>query len=253
MLWHKAWWETRWRFLTGLLVMCLLSASVVLTQPLVSKMQLDLPDLGERMNTMVREMMSVIVTYQGYIWSQWFAKNLINTWALFAVLLGVGSVLTETARGSALFTLSLPVTRARLLGVRALVGVLELSVLAFVPSLLVTLLSPLIGQTYPLTDALLYSFLTLAGGLVFYSFAALLSCIFADQLKPIVIGVLVTFILNILPLFHSIFERYNVYRVMSGESYFKGNGLPWVGLLVSLALSVVMYASAWRIIERKDF
>jgi ABC-type transport system involved in multi-copper enzyme maturation permease subunit len=253
MLWYKAWRETRWRFLAGLLILCALSASVVLTQPLVAHMQFDMPNLGERMNQMVREMMSVLATYRGYIWSQWFGKNLISSWALFAVLIGVGGVVTETTRGTALFTLSLPVTRARLLGVRALVGVLELVVLAFVPSLLIPLLSPLIGESYSITETLIYASLTVVGGFAFYSFASLLSSIFADQLKPIVIGVMVTFILNMLPILGQAFERFSIYTVMSGQSYFKGGGLPWVGLGVSLALSVVMFVLSLRIIERKDF
>lgn len=253
MLWYKSWRETRWRFLVGMLIMCGLCAAVVLTQPLVAHMRFDLPNVSERLNEEVREMMSVMATYRGYVWSQWFGKNLVSTWALFAVLIGTGGVVTETARGSALFTLSLPVTRARLLTVRALAGLLELAALSYVPSLLVPLLSPANGESYPVGEALLYSSLNFVGGLVFYGFALLLSAVFTDQLKPIVIGVTATFALSLLPVLHGVFDEYNIYGVMSGRSYFEGGRLPWGGLAASLALSGAMFLLALRITARRDF
>ena len=51
-------------------------------------------------------------------------------WTLFAVLLGTGGLLSQASGGGALFTLSLPVSRNRLLGVRAATGLAELLVLA---------------------------------------------------------------------------------------------------------------------------
>jgi ABC-2 type transport system permease protein len=253
MLWYKSWLETRWRFLVGLLLLMSFSAMLVATEPLLANMQVDVPDLGERLNELVRETMAIAKTYPGYVWSQWFGKNLISTWPIFAVLLGAGGVVTETARGTALFTLSLPVTRRRLLAVRALVGGLELLILAVVPSLLIPLLSLAIGKTYPIGAALLYSLLTVLGGMVFFSFSFLLSSVFTDQLKPIVIGVGVSFLLNMLPVFHSVFERYSVYAVMSGRSYFLTGAFPWVGLIVCLALAAAMFLLSMRILERRDF
>ena len=43
------------------------------------------------------------------------------------------------------------------------------------------------------------------------------------------------------------------FRVMSAEVYFRGGGLPWLGLLASAALSVVMLYLATRNIARQDF
>jgi ABC-type transport system involved in multi-copper enzyme maturation permease subunit len=254
MLWYKAWRETRWRFLIGLCLISVSSMVVVLTHPMVENLQLDgMPNLSEWMRERIREAALLMSTYPGYIWSQWFGKNLPNTWSVFAVLIGVGGVVTESARGTALFTLSLPITRRKLLSVRALIGALELAVLALVPSLLIPALSPLIEESYSFGDTLLYSLLTIVGGMVFFSFSFLLSSIFSDQLKPIVIGLVVVFIPGVLPLLHKDFARYNIYNVMSGQSYFNGGAIPWMGLLVCIALTIVMFVLSLRIIERRDF
>jgi hypothetical protein len=40
---------------------------------------------------------------------------------------------------------------------------------------------------------------------------------------------------------------------MSAESYFRGNGLPWVGLTLSAGASLAMLYVATLVIARKDF
>jgi hypothetical protein len=44
-----------------------------------------------------------------------------------------------------------------------------------------------------------------------------------------------------------------VFPVMSAESYFRGNGLPWLGLVASAVASAAMlHGAAWNI-ARQDF
>jgi hypothetical protein len=40
---------------------------------------------------------------------------------------------------------------------------------------------------------------------------------------------------------------------MSGESYFRGNGLPWPGLLASAALSTALLYGSALTLARRDF
>ena len=40
---------------------------------------------------------------------------------------------------------------------------------------------------------------------------------------------------------------------MSGETYFRGGGLPWLGLLASAAVSAAMLYAAASNIARQDF
>ncbi len=253
MLWYKAWLETRWRFLIALGLGVALCVSIILTEPMTENMQVTMPDLGGRLNQLVQEALKLMSNYPGYVWSQWFGKNLIQLWSFFAVIIGGGGVVTETRRGSALWTLSLPVTRRRLLGVRAATGALELLALALVPSLLIPLLSPLIGKSYPVSEILIYSLVLFTGGLFFYSVALLLSTIFGEQLKAIILGLCIVFIMGLIPLLDKSLAPYSVATVMSGQQYFLTGSLPLLGLLVYVALAAALYLVALRVLERHDF
>ena len=253
MLWQKAWRESRWRFVAGLLMASVAAVVVVVTYPLVMKMKLDVPDLGERLNRQLQEMLALSSTYRGYVWAQWFDKNLLTFWTPLAVLLGAGGVLTEQTRGTALFTLSLPVTRRRLLGVRAALGAVELVVLSVAPSLLIVALSPLVGREFPLADALVHALVLATAGMVFYSFTLLLSSVTSDQIKQIVVGLMVVFAPALLSLISERAARYSIFSVMSGRSYFMSGELPVGGLILCACASVSMFVLALRQFERQEF
>lgn len=253
MLWYKAWLETRWRFLCALVLGAGLCAVVILTQPMIETMQLEVPRLGGRLDELVREALAIMGTYDGYVWSQWFGKNLLNVWTFFAVVIGAGGVVAESARGTALWTLALPVSRRRLLGVRAAVGALELLALAVLPSLLVPVFSLAIGKSYPAGASLAYALIMFGGGLVFYTFTLLLSNVFGDQMKPIIIGLAVVSGLGLLSLFSKTLGDYSVYAVMSGQKLHFEGAPPWAGLAACLAASAGFFLLALRTLERKDF
>lgn len=253
MLWYKAWLETRWRFVIALVLGAAFSALTVLAHPALKGLQVDFAEVPEPFREMAEKGLALAGTYRGYVWSQWFGKNLLNVWTFFAVLIGVGGVVTESSRGSALWTLSLPVSRAQLLGARAAVGALELLAVALVPSLVVPLLSPAVGQTYPVGEALAYALMAYAAGMVFYSLSLLLSTVFEEQLKPVVVCLAVAFGMSLAALVSRGAARYSVFRVMSGEDYFEGGQAPWAGLAVCLAVSAALYLAALRVLKRRDF
>ncbi len=114
---------------------------VVRLLPLAPKVDLS-GEIGRR----VIEAIELARDYHGYVWSQWFRQNMPQQWAFFAVLLGTGGLLAQASGGGGLFTLSLPVSRNRLLGVRAATGLAELLALAVIPSLLLPVLSPIVGE-----------------------------------------------------------------------------------------------------------
>src|SRR5712692_415482 len=239
MLWYKSWLETRWRFLIGLALLMLSAASTVLAYPKVVKLLPLVPtiDAGGELGRRIREGAALVRDYRGYVWSQWFRQNMLQMWALFAVLLGSGGLLSQASGGGALFTLSLPATRNRLLGVRAATGLAELLVLAFIPSLLLTVLSPAIGQTYGIGDALVHGACLFIAGAVFFNLTFLLSTVFSGVWPPLLIVVCVGTVLALCEQVFRELSRFSVFRVMSGEVYFRGGGLPWLGLLASAAVS----------------
>ncbi len=255
MLWYKSWLETRWQFLIGLVVLMLSAAGTVIAYPKVMKLMPMVPaiDVSGELGRRIREAAELARSYRGYVWSQSFGQNLTQMATLFAALLGSGSPLSQGSRGAALFTLSLPVSRNRLLTVRAAASLTELLALAVAPSLLLTLLSPAIGQSYSIKDALAHSVCLFMAGTVFFSLAFLLSTVFSDVWRPWLLACAVAVVLALCALVIPELSRYSIFRVMSGEDYFRGRGLPWLELLASAAVSVAMLYVAAKNVARQDF
>ena len=255
MLWYKSWLETRSRFLIGLALLMLSAAGTVIAYPQVMKLlpQVSTLDVSGEIGRRIRESAELSREYRGYVWSQWFGQHLTQFWTLFAVMLGTGGLLSQASGGGTLFTLSLPVTRNRLLGIRAATGLAELLVLAFVPTLLLTMLSPAIGQSYSVAEALVHSGCLFVAGAVFFSLAVLMSTVFADVWRPLLIALCVAVVLAICEPFVGWLSRYGLFRVMSAEVYFRGQGLPWLGLAASAAVSAAMLYAANSKLGRQDF
>ena len=255
MLWYKAWLETRWRFLIGFGLLVCSAAAIVFAHdkvrsllPLASNIEVE-GELGRR----IREAAELTRSYRGYAWSQWFGQNLPNTWTIFAVVLGSGGLLSQSSRGGALFTLSLPVSRQALVGTRAATVLTELFVLSLAPSLLLPLLSPAIGQHYALGDAVIHSLCLFAAGTVFFSLSFLLSTVFSDVWRPLLIALVAAGVLGLAEQLSRDAARYGIFHVMTAESYFRGQGLPWAGLIVSVSLSGAMLYAAVVNVARHDF
>lgn len=251
MLWYKSWLETRWRFLIGLALLLCSAAATVFTYPQVLKLLPLVPtklqgELGQR----IREAVELAHSYPGFVWKNWFRENLGQGATLFAVLLGTAGLLSHS--GGASFTLSLPVSRRRILGIRAAAGLAELFVLAVVPSLLIPLLSPAIGQRYGFANAVIHSSCLFVAVSVFFSLAFLLSTVFSDAWRPLLIALAVAIVLGIFDqLLHS--PTHSLFGVMRGETYFRGRGVPWGGLLASAAVSALLLYGAVRNFARRDF
>jgi hypothetical protein len=173
--------------------------------------------------------------------------------ALFAALLGTGGLLSQASGGGALFTLSLPASRDRLLGVRAATGLAELLALAFLPSLVLPLLSPAVGETFSLVDVLAYGTCAFFAAAVLFSMASLLSTVFSDVWRPALIVCALAACVGIAEPFLGDYSRYGLFGLMDGEMYFRGTGLPWLGLLASAAVSAAMLFAASRNLARQDF
>ncbi len=252
MLWRKSWLDSRWPFLIGGGVLAMLSCGTVFDYPRVARL---LPTLGPvdpsaPLARFIQDAIDLERTYRGFVWHQWFRQNLVQTWTFVAILLGSSGVV---ATGGALFSLSLPVSRRRLFGVRVLTAFIELFVLALVPSLLIPLLSPLVGQRFGLLDIVVCGSCLFVAGAVFYSLAIYLSTVFTDVWRPLAIACAAAIAVAFVPELVPGLSAFAIFRVMSAESYFRGAGAPWGGLLASALVSVsVLYLAALNF-NRRDF
>ena len=89
MLWYNSWLETRWRFAIGLIIVTISACGSVAAYPQMLKL-LPLADKIETSGALARlvvESAELARTYRGYLWSQWFLKNMPQQGAVFAVLI----------------------------------------------------------------------------------------------------------------------------------------------------------------------
>jgi ABC-2 type transport system permease protein len=255
MLWYKAWLETRWRFLIGLAVLVMMACGAVFQYPAVVRL---LP-LAENVQTgsgilgrAIRDAIEIQRDYRGFIWYQWVRQNFAQMWTLFAVLLGSGGLLAHGSSG-ALFTLSLPASRNHVLGIRAGACLAELFVLALVPSLLIPLLSPAVGESYSFATALVHAGCMFVAGTAFFSFALLMSTVFSDIWRPLLVTCAIAFMLALSEQIVQNATGYGVFRVMTGESYFRAGAVPWIGLIASGAVSAALLLGATVNFSQQDF
>jgi hypothetical protein len=251
VLWYKAWLETRWRFLIGLGVLIVLAVFTVRAQPTLVKLLGLVPRVAPdtELGRQIAAGVALASTFEGYIWSQWFLKQLPQTWSLFAALLGAGGLLSQAHRAEGLFMLALPVSRRELVTVRAATCLGQLLVLAIVPSLMIPAVAPSIGFSYSIADALVHALVLFTAGTVYFSLSFLLSTIFTDVWRPFLIVACLAIAEQVV----RDFMHTGLFRLMSAEGYFRGTGLPWAGLLAAAAVSAALLYAAVRNIERRDF
>ncbi len=255
MLWYKSWLDTRWRFLTGIVLLGCSAVGIVLAYPRLMQLVPLVPeiDAGGEIGRRIKEGVELAREYRGYVWSSWFRQTPTQLGTLFAVLLGSGGLLSQGfGGGGELFTLSLPVSRNRLLAVRAAAGLAELLLLALFPSLLIPLFSPAIGESYGTLSALVHGVCLFVAGAVFFSLALLLSTFFEDLWRPLLIALSIAIVLGLCESVLSV-SRHGIFGTMSGEMYFRSGRLPWAGWLASIAATALMLSGAAMNFARRDF
>jgi hypothetical protein len=252
MLWYKSWLDTRWRFLIPLAILWINACGLVFEYAPVAHVfgSIRVENTGSGvLGRAIREALDAERTYPGYIWYQWFRSNLLQMGTICAALLGSGHLLSGPS-GSGLFTLSMPASRNRWLAARATMGLGQSFALALVPSLAIPLVSPTIGQHYDVVTAVVHAICAFAVSAVFFSLAFLLSTVFPDIPRPLLMALGVALVVGLV---ESEFDLHGLFRVMSGSTYFNTGTLPWAGLLLSGVLSASLLAGAAVNIARKDF
>jgi hypothetical protein len=255
MLWHKAWLETRARFLAGLCLLTLLAAGTVFGYPMVANRLASLPNIPlgaeDALGRAIRESVELSRTFRGYAYMNAFSQNLSQLGTLFAVLLGIGALRVD-APGT-LFTLSLPVSRRQILVSRALSGLSELLVIVLVPSLAIALLAPAIGQSFGLRAALVHALCLFAGTSMFFGLTFWLSTIFTDNWRPglTACALAVGFALAETALGDDL--PFGPYQLIRGDRYFYDAQVPWLSIAAAAAASAASIYAALVSVDQRDF
>jgi ABC-type transport system involved in multi-copper enzyme maturation permease subunit len=260
-LWYKAWLETRFRFLVSATLITGCSAFFVLGNPFILGTWREWQQLHPQ-EIEQPWILRAADDYPYFIWHFVFRLLLQQLWVLCVVLISLGGLARESAQGSAGFTLSLPVSRRRLVSARAAVGLLEIAVLGLIPALVIPALSVLIGKPYPVTQGIAHALLMILGGAVFFGLGIFLSTVIQSEHTPALIGVafvaLLYFILTpyldegtAAPLW---VQMIDVSRVMAGAPYLTTLATyPLWGVSMSLLVAALLFYLSLKITDERDY
>jgi ABC-type transport system involved in multi-copper enzyme maturation permease subunit len=195
--------------------------------------------------------------YSVYVWSGFFHYALQGLWVLAAFVLTFGGLARETATGTGLFTLGLPVRRSRLFLLRTAIAWAQSIALGLSAALLIAVVSRFVGESYPLDQAIAFGLLMSFAGLAIVALGMLLSEIFEGEFTTPVVG-----LCAIATIFFSykahILTRWNVFDVMSAadsidpQTQLLHGTIPWAGLAGCICLSVLMLMFATFLVRRRD-
>ena len=243
LLW-RYWKETRGRFVAALSLLLALVVYAVATSPgFLTRYNTRFPDNP--------------LSYSAYVWSGLFHYALQGLWILGAFVLTLGGLSRETSSGAGLFTLGLPVRKTQLFLLRAGVTGLEAIALGIVPSLLVSISSRFVGQSYPVSQALFFGAVMGIAGLVIVTFGLLLSEIFEGEFTAPVVGICILSCVFLSYKAHTL-RGWNVFDVMSATasinpiSQLSNGSLPWLSLMTCFAISSVLLFAACEVVRRRE-
>jgi ABC-type transport system involved in multi-copper enzyme maturation permease subunit len=242
MIWRKTWLESRSRFFLTAIMLAL----TVVWWILDAERQMARYD-GRRAMTFTRY---VSIVYGGHIQLFWVAS---------CVILGLGGLLRERVHGTAQFTLVLPISRQRWMGVRAAVAAAEAAVLALVPVIVIPIAAAFIGRSYPPWEALKFSALLFFAGIVFLSLSLLFSSLLPSDVAAMGAGAMSVYLaFNSQNYFYYWLPRFDISRFIGGFEFLDLRtgfltGWPWSGVFASLSLAGVLIWAATQAIRRQDF
>jgi hypothetical protein len=235
MLWYKGWLETRYRILLFLLCAVWGLGSVALT-----------PYAANRARP---ALLAVVADIPGLI---------ALGYSLIPTLLSGSGIKTESdfqprkGLGSLYFTLSLPVSRFRLLATRAGLGMLAaVGVLAIAPCYIWTFFSAL---RMHLTGSNLFAYwVTLfICASPFYSLGVLLSTFLDDiwQYLTSMVGVVFLWWLLSRPFLPA---SVNIFRAMGTSSPLFTHTFPWASMGVSLGAAAILFLAALKVVQTREY
>lgn len=240
MLWYKAWLETRWRFLVCLALILLPAYEFFHLGTTLRSWEVDEP----------------FPYFRRLFYSH---AGSATVWQFAAIFLGLGGLVRERATGSSSLTLTLPVSRGRLVGVRVGVGVVEATALAVAPWVANLLTSAFRGTPFSASQAACCILLLAGGGMVYFAMAVLVSSVVEGEYTAVAIAFGVVILAYALSRDVEWLKALNLFPLVTGSGYVNKEtflfpeALPWSSILASLSVAGLMVFASIAIIQRREF
>jgi hypothetical protein len=159
---------------------------------------------------------------------------------------------TKGLHGSMLFTLSMPVSRLRLLAVRASIGGIESIALIGSSCFAVWLMTPTLRATVTGTEMLEYAATLVACSLAIYLLSVLLATFLDEQWR--IWGTILTFFAFAWASSQSLIpSSFDLFRAMRDGSPLVAHTMPWAAIATSVGLATVFFFTALKIAQSREY
>lgn len=239
-MWHKAWLESRWRFLICLALLALIFAADMY------QADLNMP----RMGILPHE-------FNKYVWKMYFTRFHL-LWILSALMLSMGGLVSERATGASDFSLSLPISRRRWTAIRTAMAAAQALLLAMVPVAIAPAVAAISGKSYPALEAANFSLVIFLTGCFILSLGLLYSSCFAGQYASVALGIATVFALTVVS--NPVAGRYPflsmnpVREANLNELFFLAPGSwPIADVVSRLVVAIILWETSIRLVEKRDF
>lgn len=240
MLWHKGWLETRVKLMLALGVYGAMLIAFSLMKPPAGS-----PVTSLKPPDQIRMILGFGFASYAVAWiSIMLAGAGIATQSSFQASKGL--------HGSTLFTLSLPVSRLRLLAVRAGLGWFEVAGFIGALSGMVWMTSPPLRSAATPQEMAMYVAALTACSAGLYAIPLLLATFLDDvwrMLGSVPVYVALWWLLTHTPLPASV----NIFRAIGEGSPLVLHAMPWSAMGFSLALAAVLFFAALKIVEAREY
>ncbi len=237
MLWYKGWLETRFKLLIVAALLVVFFVFVAIHPGLRS-------GHGAR-------------TAAGVAGAETPLETISTIW-IFVLLAGAGIVTqppfqaTKGIHGSTLYTLSLPVSRLRLVLVRAGLGWLESAAAVMAMYFGAWLISPAMRESQTLIELGEYGAIVLVCGSALYFLAVFLATFLDDQWR--IWGTLIVFFAWIsLSIRGMLPEFLDVFRAIGKSSLQVVHAVPWVPMGFSAGLSAALFVATLWVARTREY
>lgn len=258
MILYKSWLETRQRFLFLTVALAALCICFVLIHPsIIAAWKQDKIDHPEWPDP--PWLATAMSDYVFFIWHFLYDYLFQVAWILAVCLLAGGGFLSDSANGSLIYTLSLPVRRTSWMYARLTILLAESAALAFIPVVVVPALSPVIGQNYPVLDAASHSFVMFAAGIVFVAASIVIASIIDGEYAGLLLTAFTLLVPQILmrsyagrnP--HSWIARSGFAMAMSATPHVRSwMDVSWIAIMTSIAIASVLILLGTRIVAESE-
>lgn len=227
MLWYKAWLETRWRALFLLTIILFVVAQI---------------------HSHSKTANATVTLLHGleFIWivnAMSLAGSGIRTDSPFRVLKGI--------QGSMYFTLSLPMSRLRLLATRAAFGLFEIAAVIIIGCCIAGLAAPELRAQVTLADAIGYAVATFLSCSAVFGISTMFAT-FLDQQWQIFASMFAIFggswIVSQITGSH-----FDLLPAMSTASPLETHVMPWAAVSASVGICVTCLLAAWQIEKVRQY